>query len=289
MNPEKAENIEQITTSAVDPEDINNVADYYKFEIDNDFSKVPEQSTFEKMTVFRQKQIQENKLQVIKATENGKTIGTSIVVLENGTMGKNIKDNEAWAAGTVIDKSKRGQGIGEKLSYEQDRIARAAGKESILTTISPDNFPSMRLRLKVGYELYGIDERSDETNYFYRKNLIHNDKIEKDWIPEVESGKLRLLDADNKETDDEVLVDPNNKDLVAKLLAKGYNGVNLLRPEDFADKKIIDKNLLVFVNTTNQREKQLLVDQKSRQEEEKMHKKDQVDISKIREELKNIQ
>jgi L-amino acid N-acyltransferase YncA len=292
MNPEKAENMEQITTSAVDPEDIDNVADYYKFEIDNDFSKVPEQSTFEKMAAFRQKQIQENKLQVIKATENGKTIGTSIVVLENGTMGKNIKDNEAWAAGTVIDKSKRGQGIGEKLSYEQDRIAREAGKESILTTISQDNFPSMRLRLKVGYELDGIDERSDETNYFYRKNLINNDKIEKDWTQEVESGKLKLLETDEKEVDDEILVDPNNKELIAELLLKGYRGINLLRPEDFTDKKTIDKNLLIFVNTADQKEKQLLAaqikDQKFNQEKDKAYENDQTEILKIRDDLKNI-
>mgnify|MGYP001807038730 FL=1 len=186
MNSEKAENIEQITTSTVDSEDIDNVADYYKFEIDNDFEKIPDGSTFEKRVAFRQKQIMGNKLQVIKAGENGKTIGTSVVILENGTMGKVIKDNEAWAAGTVIDKSKRNQGVGEKLSYEQDRIAREAGKESILTTISQDNFPSMRLRLKVGYELEGVDERSDEINYFYRKNIINNVKVEKDWITEVE-------------------------------------------------------------------------------------------------------
>jgi L-amino acid N-acyltransferase YncA len=288
MNPEKAENIEQMKTSVVDPENIDNVADYYKFEIDNDFSKVPEQSSFEKMAAFRQKQIKENKLQVIKATEKGKIIGTSIVVLENGTMGKNIKDNEAWAAGTVIDKSKRSQGIGEKLSYEQDRIAREAGKESILTTISQDNFPSMRLRLKVGYELDGIDERSDEINYFYRKNLINNNKIEKDWAQEAELGKLRLSEKNDEENGDEVLVDPNNKELIKDLLDKGYKGVHLLRPEDFTDKKTIDKNLLVFVNTANQKEKKLLADQKINQEKEDKDKNDQAEILKIREELKNI-
>ncbi len=287
MDPEKAKNIEQITTSAVDPEDIDNVADYYQFEINNDFSKVPEQSTFEKMVAFRQKQIRENKLQVIKAVETGKTIGTSIVILENGTMGKNIKDDEAWAAGTVIDKSKRSQGIGEKLSYEQDRIAREAGKESILTTISQDNFPSMRLRLKVGYELDGIDERSDETNYFYRKNLINNDKIEKDWVQEVELGKLKL--SNGEEVDDEILVDPNNKELIQILLDKGYKGVNLLRPEDFINKKIIDKNLLVFVNTASQKEKKLLADQTFDREKEGAYEDDRAEISKIREELKNIQ
>jgi len=289
MTPERSENMGQITISAVDPEDIDSVADYYKFEVDNDFEKIPKESTFEKRTAFRQKQIQENKLQVIKATENGKTIGTSVIVLENGTMGKNIKYNEAWAAGTVIDKSKRGQGIGEKLSYEQDRIAREAGKESILTTISPDNFPSMRLRLKVGYELDGIDERSDEINYFYRKNLIHNDKIEKDWTKEVESGKLKLSEIDGEEVDDEVLVDPNNKELIAQLLGKGYKGTHLLRPEDFTNRRTIDKNLLIFVNTTSQKEKQLLADQEFGQEKEKTRDDDQTEILKIREELKNIE
>jgi L-amino acid N-acyltransferase YncA len=288
MNPEKAENIEQITTSVVNPEDIENVADYYQFEIDNDFSQVPEQSSFEKMTAFRQRQIKENKLQVIKATEDGQTIGTSIVVLENGTMGKNIKDNEAWAAGTVIDKSKMGQGIGEKLSYEQDRIARAAGKESILTTISQDNFPSMRLRLKVGYELDGIDERSDEINYFYRKNLISNDKIEKDWAQAVASGGLKLLENNDEVADDEILVDPNNKALIEKLLLQGYKGVHLLRPEDFSDHQTIDKNLLVFVHPVSQKEKQLLADQRFNQENQAMYEKEKNDLLEIRKSLKEL-
>ena len=217
MNPEKIKSKEQITTSQIKAEDIDAVADYYQFEVDNGFSSIPEQTDFEGMVKYRQKQIQENKLQVVRAQEKEKTIGTSVVILESGTMGKEIKENEAWAAGTVIDKSRRGQGIGEKLSDEQDRIAREAGKEAILTTITKDNLASMRLRLKVGYELDGINKREDETNYLYKKDLVNN-KDGKDWPHEVESGKLKLLELDEEEIDEQVLVDPDNEKLVDNML-----------------------------------------------------------------------
>jgi len=288
MNPEKIKSKEQITTSQIKAEDIDAVADYYQFEVDNGFSSIPEQTDFEGMVKYRQKQIQENKLQVVRAQEKEKTIGTSVVILESGTMGKEIKENEAWAAGTVIDKSRRGQGIGEKLSDEQDRIAREAGKEAILTTITKDNLASMRLRLKVGYELDGINKREDETNYLYKKDLVNN-KDGKDWPHEVESGKLKLLELDEEEIDEQVLVDPDNEKLVEQLLNKGYKGVYLLRPKDFENKESVDRNMLVFVKTIDQAEKQSQEDKKFNETKGISDKNDQNDIKKIRKELKDIE
>jgi len=253
MNLEKLENRDKITVSQVNPEDIKEVTDYYQFEVDQDFSSIPEQSTLEKMGNFRQKQMKDNKLRVAKAAYDGQTVGTSVVVLESGTMGKKIKEDEAWAAGTVIDKDKRGQGIGEKLSAEQDEIARAAGKKYLVTTIVNDNFPSMRLRLKVGYELKGLDRRENETGYLYRKNLSEDQSADKNWVDEAKSGNLKLFNATDPEKlkagpdlANQVLVDPANDQAVEQLLALGYRGRYLLRPEDFKNEKVIDKNLLVF-------------------------------------------
>jgi len=291
MSPEEFNQKKPITAAEVDPENLEDIADYYQFEVANGFSKIPEQSSLEKMAAFRQRQIRENKLRVIKATESGQTVGTSIVVLENGAMGKTIKPDEAWAAGTVIDKSKRSQGIGEKLSYEQDRIARAAGKKSLLTTIAKDNFPSMRLRLKVGYELDGLDKRPEETNYFYRKNLTADDKPSQDWAQEVRSGNLKLSEnkpPEEKETADQVLVDPADDKTAEQLLASGYKGVYLLRPEDFENEKLIDKNLLVFAKTVDREKEQRAADQKFQEEKAAGQKSDQEEISRIRKDIQDL-
>ncbi len=214
MNFEKRQPFENIKTFEVNPDDIQDVSNYYQFEINQGFSEVPKETTFDKMVAFRQKQIKENQLKVAKINKGNQIIGTSVVVLESGTMGKKIKPNEAWAAGTVVDKNKREEGIGKKLLAEQDRIAREAGKSSIVTVIANDNFPSMNLRMKNGYKIEGIDARDNEINYFYRKNLSIKDSN------------------DYSKMDDQVLVNPNDHETVEKLLAEGYLGVDFIRSED---------------------------------------------------------
>jgi RimJ/RimL family protein N-acetyltransferase len=292
MNFERPENQDQIRVSQINPEDLQEVIDYYQFEIDQDFSKVPEQSTLEKMGKFRQKQMMDNKPRVAKAVEDNKIVGTSVVVLENGAMGKKIKDDEAWAAGTVINKERRGQGIGEKLSVEQDKIARAAGKKSLVTTIVNDNFPSMRLRLKVGYELEGLDRRENETGYLYRKDLIVDQTGGKDWAGEVESGNLKLFSAadqeqlkNNQDLANQILVDPADDQTVERLLTLGYRGRYLLRPEDFKNEKLIDRNLLVFSKGEDHSAQEVVHEAALKAEQEKSAEQDQAELKKIREDL----
>src|SRR3989344_5747582 len=109
----------QLDISVVDPGDRDSIADYYKFEINQGFGTVNQKTTFDKMVDFRKRQMDEGKLKVITAKEENQLIATSVVVLEKGTMGKDIGDEEAYAAGTLVLPDKRSGGIGEKMAAEQ--------------------------------------------------------------------------------------------------------------------------------------------------------------------------
>lgn len=239
----------KLTISRIDPKNRDEVAAYYKFEMDHCFSQVPRETTFDKMITYRQEQMRSGKLKVICAKEGDQLVATSVVGLENGTMGKKLKDNEAWAAGTVVLSSKRSGGIGTIISEAQDKIAQEAGKNSLLTTIAADNYPSMRLRMKVGYRLNGVHKYNDgETQYFYRKDLTKELAEDNDYFEAVETGKLKVFrGAIDEKTPDKILVDPLDRALVHQAVSNNYEGRYLLRPEDFSDQPHIEKNYIVFV------------------------------------------
>lgn len=225
---------------------------YLQFEIDNGFTTLDPRTTLDGQTRFRQQQLQDGKLRVVTCREDSELIGTSVVVLKDGTMDKEIAPNEAYAAGTLVRPDKRNGGIGEKAAAEQDRIAREAGKTALRTVIAQNNAPSARLRMKVGYRLEGIeerpatDERPGEVNYAYRKDLTQKVQT-RPWKNEVVAGNLSWADAVTPESPAELLIDPQNTGAVKQALALEYRGVALLRPEDFEDPKPIDRNALVFV------------------------------------------
>ncbi|HAH04416.1 TPA: hypothetical protein DCL28_02560 [Candidatus Komeilibacteria bacterium] len=241
-----------IKISTLSPDNRAGVAAYYQFEIDNHFSDPLSEKQFNGKVAFRQTQIKNNQLQVALAKEGDQLIATTIVVLENGTMGKNIKPDEAWAAGTVVLPEKRGKGIGEQMSLEQDRLAKEAGKKFILTNIADNNYPSMRLRMKVGYHLVGTEQKENEVVYNYRKNLTEVSQKTADWIEKVRQGRLKNFSGKLDElSPNQILIDPTNLEQVNNALQNGYEGIFLFRPEDFSDSdlglKPFKSNMVIFV------------------------------------------
>jgi GNAT superfamily N-acetyltransferase len=290
MAQELPPNQEKLTVGEVDPNDIQSIEDYYRFEIDQGFSEVNPRTTFDAMIKFRKSQLEDGQMRVAIVKEEGKTVGTEVLVLKKGTMGKEIKENEAWAAGTVVDKGKRGSGIAQKLLEAQEKMARESGKEAILTNIANNNFPSTRLYLKSGYGLEGVAPRTDETNYIYRKNLLAGERPAKDWTEEVLQGKLKFGSSGNQEKGDRVLVDPDNREMIESLIKEGYRGVYLLTPKDFIEPGVIKKNYFVFVkegkegNGKNEEPSKEFEKEKAKSAEETNRK-----IEQIREELKQVQ
>ena len=244
----------EVEINQINPESLTDIANYYQFELDYGFSTMHPETTLEKMVNFRQQQIKDSKLKVAMAKEGDRLVATSVVILENETMGKKIKSDEAWAAGTLVVPEARGLGIGEKMSQIQDQIAKEAGKESIVTTITNNNFPSMRLRMKVGYRLEGIDQREDETNYLYRKNLNQESFDNNDFKEQVENGNLKIFEGSiDNSSPNEILINPSNSEQVQEALNNNYEGVHLLRPEDFTEQELIDKELIVFRRKVNEK------------------------------------
>jgi ribosomal protein S18 acetylase RimI-like enzyme len=59
----------------------------------------------------------------------------------------------AWIEDVVVDESARGQGIGEALSLEALKLARAAGARTVDLTSRPSRAAAGRLYEKVGFHL----------------------------------------------------------------------------------------------------------------------------------------
>ena len=237
-----------IRTERISPEDRDQITRYLQFEVDQGFTKINPNTTFEKMVDFRSRQLREGKLQVAIASEGDDLVATSVVVLENGTMGRDIEKDEAWAGGTVVREGMRGKGIGETMAAEQEAICREAGKNSILTVIDHDNYPSMRLRMKVGYELEGINDNDRVVSYRYRK-VLHDNLGDPADRTKLNIGDLSLYDGEiNEKSPNEILLAPGDVERVRLALENNYRGKQLIRPEDSTDsERRIEKNLVIFV------------------------------------------
>ncbi|MFA6410923.1 MAG: GNAT family N-acetyltransferase [Candidatus Buchananbacteria bacterium] len=249
-----SEQEKNISIHLIDPENKQDVSDYYQFEIDQGFTTVNPKTTFEKMIAFRQTQLREQKLKVAVAKEGDKIVSTGVVVLENGTLGRELESNEAGAGGVVVSQEKRNSGIGEMMARQQLQIAREAGKESIVSYIDRGNDPSFRLHLKLGYRLEGIRKNQDDSGQekidFKIRNQLNDESEQKNWIEEVLSGRLVIVNQIETNNPNSILIDPNNEQLIEQALTQGYRGVFLLRPKDFEGKNKdqggLDKNYFIF-------------------------------------------
>jgi len=167
---EAAEKEPPLTISRVRPDDHQGVEEFLRFEVDQGFTTMVGSQTFEQKLALRQGQVNADTLRVATAKEGDDVVATSEIVLVNGTKGKVVKEDEAWASGTLVAPQKRGAGIGEKMAAWQDEMARDAGKKFILTDIAQKNYPSLRLRMKVGYEIEDMvgDPSAGETDFTLR-------------------------------------------------------------------------------------------------------------------------
>ena len=105
---------------------------FLRFEVDQGFTTMVGSQTFEQKLALRQGQVSADKLRVATAKEGDEVVATSELVLVNGTKGKKVKEDEAWASGTLVAPQKRGAGIGEQMAAWQDEMARIVGVRSLL-------------------------------------------------------------------------------------------------------------------------------------------------------------
>lgn len=237
----------EIKISEIDPEDFEGIKEYYDFEIKNNWSELAANDTLKTMVQYRQEQMESGKLKVLRAKEKDELIGTTVVVLENGTMGKKIEEDEAYLAGIVVRPKSEGRGVGKKMFQKADHVAQEADKKSIRTVIDENNYSSIRLTTKAGYSLESFhrQKEGEPIEYMYKKVFKDSQEREKDYfIKSVEVGILELAPKDlNEKSPKKVLIDLEDAPQVKTALESGYQGVFLLKPEEHQQG---DKNLMVF-------------------------------------------
>ncbi|EKD76236.1 MAG: MutT-like protein [uncultured bacterium] len=230
-------------------DDIDGISEHLKFDhtVGGDFASFHD--NFEQHAAERAQQIREGKLRVIIARQRGRLIGTSVVSLENGVMGKELSSNEAWAAGTLIRQEMRSTGVAFSLAAEQEKIAQESGKDTMRTQVHPDNYGSSRFRMKIGYEMCGITWRRERGDvvYNYRKDLTREPKEKVEWGKKYQDGELQEIQDISDDSPNQILANPLNPALIEKILASGYRGVHLLTPPDYGQTIGSGKNLVVFI------------------------------------------
>ena len=237
----------EINISKISPDNLENIKEYYQFEINNGFSELALNDSLEDMAKYRKGQMERDELKILKAQEKNELVATTIVVLKNGTMGKKLQEDEAHLAGIVVNPESEGKGVGEKMFRKADQVAQEAGKKSILTVIDENNYPSIRLTTKMGYSLVDVHKKRKDKpiEYKYRKAFYDSNERNKDYfIKAVEIGVLELLKEDFDENlPKQILIDPEDSQRMEKVLELGYQGVFVLKPEEHNKG---DKSLMVF-------------------------------------------
>jgi len=233
-----AEKEKTIIYSQIRPDDHNAILAYIKFEGANKFERIDSDTPVDTRAKKLTGEISSGSTAVILARDGNKIIGSSSLT----DLGPDSQ--EAWADGTLVDPNYRGRGIGLQLALAQEKIARSASRESIVTIVAVNNIPSIALRLKAGYALVEINHWKSEIGYKFKKDLTAQaDEAAVNWANKVLAGELGITEKiDQQGTTKEILVPADDPDVVNKIIANGYCGVSLLTPEDFREAEEKPKN-----------------------------------------------
>ena len=83
----------------------------------------------------------------------------------------------AFCYGTAIKPQFQGYGLGRILALEQEKEAKASKKTELQLTVRVENYPSLRMRTKLGYEVYAYSRDfygpnpDNDARLFLRKRL----------------------------------------------------------------------------------------------------------------------
>ena len=254
---------DQYTLERLTSDDINTLRDQLKFELKHGIMDINDPNWIEEEAAKRQKEMRSGSAVIHVLKKDGEIVGGTGVILKSGTGGREFPDDTAWASGTLIREDLRSQGAGEKCAAIQEKVAREAGKKFVRTSIWNDNYSSMRFRMRRGYRLISAGNHKDgdavRPYSKYRKSLVQKSLIEKHSVEETRqylenertSGRLPIVNSLETDLSNQVLVDPNNADLMNQVIEQGYVGVYLLTKKDVPIDDEIDKNYIVFVKAEN--------------------------------------
>lgn len=138
-----------------------------------------------------------------------------------------------YCYGTGILQKYQGRGLGRQLAYYQELEAITRNYKELLMTIRVENYYSLRLRLGMGYLIFGYNpifygkNRITDARLFLKKSIVDNTKIFPERQPISDDFVLVSVDFDNV---------PNLEihDKISELCNNGYIGI------------AIDKNGIYF-------------------------------------------
>jgi ribosomal protein S18 acetylase RimI-like enzyme len=157
-------------------------------------------------------------------SENGEVIGeTQIITHPIKQMRYHFSFPVAFCYGIAIDPKFQGHGYGKILAIAQEELAIKMGISEIQMTVRVENYPSIKLWLSAGYEIYHYDPNfygqdvANDARLFLKKDFSKNTQLGQRWIKataDVTFGDGHDLDAHIR---------------IAELLKSGHIGVDVNR------------------------------------------------------------
>lgn len=88
-------------------------------------------------------------------------------------------ENESYIYGTGVHKDYQGNGLAKYMAIKQEEFSIQAGKNTLVGTVRVENYPSLKLRLNLGYQIVGYDPFF----YGFNQGLDSRLKIKKQILP----------------------------------------------------------------------------------------------------------
>jgi len=158
--------------------------------------------------------------------ESGEVIGeTQIILKPIEQMQYHFDFPIAFCYGIAIDPKFQGHGYGKILAIAQEELAIELGISEIQMTIRVENYPSIKLWISVGYEIYNYvpnfygQNVAKDARLFLRKNFSKNSQSRQHEI----RATARVTFGDN--------YDPSAHMQIAELINGGHLGVGVNREE----------------------------------------------------------
>ena len=118
------------------------------------------------------------KLILLREEGSGELIGESQIIFEPiEELPYEFSHPVGFCYGTAVSPNFQGRGLGRLLALQQEAVSIICGKKELQMTIRVENYPSLRMRTKLGYKIYGYQEDfygsdvSADSRLFLKKRL----------------------------------------------------------------------------------------------------------------------
>ena len=155
---------------------------------------------------------------------NGRLIGeTQILFNQIPELPHRFEIGESYCYGIGIVPDYQGQGLGKRLAMEQERLSLLMDASTMRMTVRVENYPSLRLMLRLGHHIYGYSPdfygpNDIDARLLLEKNL-HSHQVLNDEMFVHQNGEV-LVPVGFGEIHDHVA-----HKHISNLISEGYKGI----------------------------------------------------------------